>query len=305
MAFWIVDAIGGIYCSTPIFFILDDENNDIEECTKEQVNAYADLGIKIEYKEGSIPESGKNWIGKKTWDDCPILCRSNNRGSYYVLREYHIREEHSPTLEGHIRRIWTNMKLRCTKYTKCSESYKKRGIYVDDSFKDFDNFLNWFKSQPNLKYIKEAKLQVDKDLKGKGYYGVDSCLLLPRSLNCLLSDLTRNEKKNLPLGCHPTKNGVQLLYQINHKLMSVTDDMKDTSHSDEYILNMMQEFMKSRNMKTWNYVTPIIDVGRKWLTYKRIVLERFRAEAKRCYDKGWITLEAYNLCLAYDIKITD
>lgn len=301
--FWIVGATEGSYYSVSKFSILDDENNVIEEYTKEQVNTYANSGIKIGYKEGSIPESKKNWVGKKTWDDYPVLCRSdNNRGNYYILREGHISDTNVLTLEKYIKQIWREMQRRCTKTRKCNDSYRKKGIYVDESFKDFDNFLNWFKGQSNLKYLKEAKLQIDKDLKGKGYYGVDSCLLLPMYLNNLISKLTSDVKRSLPLCC---KSNREDWVEVRYNGITITDDMKDTFHSDEYVLSMMQEFMNDRGIKTWNYATSVIDVGRKWLTYKRMALEHFRAEAKKCYDKGWITLEAYNLCLAYDIKITD
>ena len=303
MAFWIVDAFVDSHYDIPVFFILDDKDNVIEKCTLEQVNHYADLGLKIEYKEGSIKEKGK-WIGKKTWDDCPILCRAgaNNHG-YYILRNGHLVATSIFTQKQHIKGIWHDMRKRCTKFTSIrNKSYLIKGVYIDESFENFDNFYNWYVSQPNFKYLKEADLQLDKDLKGKNYYGVDSCLLLPRYLNNLISKLTSDVKRDLPLCCKPNRKDWVL---VKYDGIVITDDMKDTSHSDEYVLNMMQEFMNDRGIKTWNYVTSIIDVGRKWLTYKRLALEHFRAEAKKCYDKGWITLEAYNLCLAYDIKIID
>lgn len=311
MAFWIVGA-SDLFYGEPIFRILDDEDGIVEELTKEQIYKIQkkNPSINFKYQEGSIKEKGK-WVGKKTWDGYLILCYSRDYGGYYILKDGHIVKAHSLTQDQYIRDIWKLMQRRCTKIFKKSLSYHRRGIYIDDSFKDFNNFLNWFKSQPNFKYLKEAKLQIDKDLKGKGYYGADSCVLLPSILNKLLADFhcKGDKKSNLPLGCRCNAGHrglcVEVEFSYNYKHMVLTHKMKDTSYSDEYILNMMQEFMNDRGIKTWNYTTSIIDVGRKWLAYKKLVLEKFYTEAKKCYDKGWITLEIYNLCLAYDIKITD
>ena len=306
--FWLIGVT--VHDCVPYFKILDDEDNTVEECTKEQVNAYADSGLKIEYKEGSIPESG-NWVGKKTWDDYPIICYISGHGGYMIFKDGYIRYTGYLTLEQYIRIKYRSMLSRCTKKCKQHSSYSRKGIYVDESFKDFNNFYNWFINQPNFKYLKEARLELDKDLKGKGYYGVDSCLLLPDILNKLLSNFHSKvgRKSDLPLCFRsvPGNNGnyafLDTACDFKHSI--IMGNIKDISYSDEFILNMMQEFMRDRGIKTWNYITPIIEVGRKWLTYKRLALELFQAEAKKCYDKGWITLEIYNLCLAYDIKITD
>lgn len=99
---------------------------------------------------------------------------------YYDSGKYHSRVNGKKTPE-YI--IWGSMLTRCY-----SEKYKLRykaydGCTVSDNFKNFQYFAEWCNNQPGFN---EVGYQLDKDLliSGNKLYSEDTCVFIPRVLNC-------------------------------------------------------------------------------------------------------------------------
>lgn len=89
-----------------------------------------------------------------------------------------------------IRGVWRNLKRR---YKPTHPSYKD--CSVSSEWGSFDNFYNWYISQPYYAYKDKFKLNVDKDLliSGNKHYSEKTCVLLPQYINIYLNSLKNNE----------------------------------------------------------------------------------------------------------------
>lgn len=73
---------------------------------------------------------------------------------------------------------WASMLIRC--YKKSEPSYKyygKKGVFVDDRWLRFDNFVEDVKTLKNwkLKKLFPDKYSLDKDISGSNYYSKETC----------------------------------------------------------------------------------------------------------------------------------
>jgi len=90
-----------------------------------------------------------------------------------------------------IREVWRNLKKR---YTTTRPSYKD--CSVSSEWGSYDNFYNWYISQPYYAYKDKFKLNIDKDLLilGNKHYSEKTCVLLPQYINIYLNSLLKNSK---------------------------------------------------------------------------------------------------------------
>jgi hypothetical protein len=103
--------------------------------------------------------------------------------------------------DAEIKNRWNLMFERC--YKGINKCYS--GAAVCSEWENYDNFKEWFLA--NIYGTKQFKLEIDKDLFGKGkkLYSPDTCCLLPKSVNAIISSCkSRNEY--LP-GVSRVKNG--------------------------------------------------------------------------------------------------
>lgn len=166
--------------------------------------------------------------------------------------------------------VWCNMLKRCydrnNRYYSC---YGGDGVYVADSWHNFQNFADWYDSQD-----KEEGWQLDKDLLvlGNKVYSKEHCLLIPRGLNMLI------QKR---------KVGVCQLPGV-------------TKHGDRYRAQISTEKWEKGSEYLGIFVTP--ELAHK--TYidkkKEIVIEKAMEWEGRISDRVLQALLDYGRNLKYD-----
>lgn len=315
--FWIV----GFDLKTGSIGILDDTDNEVEWLSKDRLNYILrnDYSIDIDYKVGSIPRQD-SYVGiTENGRTCLGIYKSN-----YLIFDFYKRRivrlgspmnmffEHDFVCgfgindignTHYLRNTWSNMLDRCYNFDSPDyPCYGARGAYVDKSFQRLSKFASWYEDQPNFKFRTEADLEIDKDLLNEKYYGVDSCILIPRSVNAKLGRLNRAKTKYLPRFCSPIDNRVRV--GVNH--IDISDKMKDTSYAPSFYENLVIDFMDSRDITEWKYATSMEDVGRKWVTAKKISFSSNKELCDQSLQKDWIIKDYYDRLLdTFDVKITD
>lgn len=92
--------------------------------------------------------------------------------------------------------VWRSMLTRSLdqKFKEDNPSYQD--VYMDTSWYDYCEFLNWFNDQ-----YKEKEWQLDKDilLKGNQEYSPDKCCMVPRKINSFLIGRKR-DRGDYPIG---------------------------------------------------------------------------------------------------------
>lgn len=90
-----------------------------------------------------------------------------------------------------IRHVWRSLKKR---YTSIAACYKDCSV-SSEWRNNFDNFYNWYISQPYYAYKDTFKLNVDKDLliPENKHYSEETCVLLPCYINSYLSTFKNNK----------------------------------------------------------------------------------------------------------------
>ncbi len=84
---------------------------------------------------------------------------------------------------------WVGMIKRCySERDSHFKSYGGAGIYVEDSWLNYQNFASWYYKTLNSITL-DYNPELDKDLKGGKVYSEDTCTLIPRGLNSLLRSL--------------------------------------------------------------------------------------------------------------------
>ena len=314
--FWVVgfDKRNGV-------MVLDDTDNTVEWISVDELNdiLLSDYSVDIDYKGGSIPRkdtyTGITKNGR--------TCLGNYKRNYLIFDFYRRRLfvanpkslfKEFNFIQGHgiydlepnhyLYDTWYNIFRRCydlgiPEY----QHYGARGIYVDKSFQRASKFVLWYESQPNFKFRVEANLEIDKDLFDKNYYGIDSCILLPKQLNIKLGRLNGINTSALPRFCSADKdNYVNVTVDDLH----IPNDMKDTSYISSFYENIVIDFLDSRNIAEWKYKTSMEDVGRKWVTAKKISFLNNKESCDQSLQKDWITQDYYNRLIdTFDVKITD
>jgi hypothetical protein len=97
--------------------------------------------------------------------------------------------------------VWNSMLQRC--YDK--EFQKKQSTYincyVDENWKNFQNFAKWFEDN----YIEGFQLDKDLLIKNNKKYGPNTCCFIPQELNHAIIK-NNNKKSNYPTGVRKDKN---------------------------------------------------------------------------------------------------
>lgn len=313
--FWIV----GFDSKTDSIAILDDTDNVVEWLSVDKLNYTLrnDYSIDIDYKEGSIVRKNKYTGITKNGRTClgldshrrycvfdfykRLIVLSDIRTMFkepIFLYDFGITDIDSTS---YFAKIWFSILERCYYSNNPNySSYGAKGVYVDKSFQRASKFALWYKNQPNSIFRFETKLDVDKDLLGKKYYGEDSCVLLPQNINIRLGKLNRCNTTSLPRFCSSRGDCVQV--RLNHK----TIKEKDTSYVSSFYENLVIDFLDSRGITEWKYATSMEDVGRKWITAKNISFSRNKEACDESLQKDWITKDYYDRLLdTFDVKITD
>lgn len=314
--FWIV----GFNKRTGIM-VLDDTDNTVEWISVDVLNDILrnDYSVDIDYKGGSIARQG-SYIGITKNGR---TCLSTYKRRYIVFDFYERRfveatktsmfKEVSFT-EGfgindldkthYLYDIWYPMLRRCNNLNISDyQRYGARGVYVDKSFQRLSKFVLWYESQPNFKFRTEAQLEIDKDLLCKKYYGIDSCILLPKQLNVKLGRLNGVNTTVLPRFCSAGRDNCVRTAVGD---IRIADKMKDTSYAPSFYENLVIDFMNSRGITEWKYSTSMEDVGRKWITAKKISFSSNKEVCDQSLQKDWITKDYYDRLIdAFDVKITD
>lgn len=177
-------------------------------------------------------------------------------------------------LDNKIHSIWQDIVKRTT---HGSYSQSKNTSYKDcilcDEWKDFSNFLLWYKSQIGF----DRCYEVDKDLlvKGNKLYSPHTCILLPKFLNSLLLN-SKSARGDLPLGVTYAKN------------------------TKNYVARCRYVENGERKRKTIGYYpTPEL----AFLAYKTFK-EAYIKEQARQYKED-IPQTAYDALCAFEVKIED
>lgn len=91
-------------------------------------------------------------------------------------------------------RKWFDMMNRCYK----SRATAYIGCTVCPKWQDFQEFADWFVSQP---YVSEVDMELDKDILDplNTLYSPEFCSLVPRVINQIFRD-TRSQRGKLPIG---------------------------------------------------------------------------------------------------------
>lgn len=104
---------------------------------------------------------------------------------------------------------WTGILLRvyASQNLTVRENYKDCSVISE--WHNFQNFAEWFYNQP---FHSELNYEVDKDLKilGNKVYGPNTCLLIPKKLNCLIGVSSRYNR---------IANGVSKRYESSRYLV--------------------------------------------------------------------------------------
>lgn len=103
-------------------------------------------------------------------------------------------KEGGPTLAF---RKWRNMLQRCYCPNYLARKPEYIGCSVSPEWLDFQGFAEWFEQQD----LYAEDLQLDKDIlvKGNRVYGPETCCLVPRAINLLMTS-TKKNRGDLPVG---------------------------------------------------------------------------------------------------------
>lgn len=76
-------------------------------------------------------------------------------------------------------------------------NYGAKGVYVEDYFFDFGNYVSYVSRLPNYDNLlcEPEKWQIDKDLSGKSYYSRETISIIPTSLNLEIE----NQERKIPV----------------------------------------------------------------------------------------------------------
>jgi hypothetical protein len=99
--------------------------------------------------------------------------------------------------------VWSGIFKRCynKEYQHKCNRYTYDDCSVDPHWHNFQNFAEWFYSQPNH----DKGFHVDKDLRKKGnrIYSENTCSLVPLEVNSLFTGSNKRiNPRNLPVGIH-------------------------------------------------------------------------------------------------------
>ena len=162
-------------------------------------------------------------------------------------------------------RVWSAMIYRC--YSTTDRLYRLYGdCEVCENWKYYDKFEEWYKKQVgcNLGY------ETDKDLLGNGkLYSPETCCLLPRELNRMISD-RKTKNRELPTGVK--RSGKRFYAQA-------------------VIGTAEKKYIYLGNFDTQKEASD---------AYKAFRKKRIAETAQFYYDKGELDERAYNALINFD-----
>ena len=109
---------------------------------------------------------------------------------------------------------WRDMNSRCLQGGSAQQRRKNyQGCFVSDNFKDFQFFTEWHRSQVGYGLDGYA---LDKDLisPNNKEYSESKCVLIPKDLNCFLTD-ARSARGATSQGVHYRKDSGKYSVHIN------------------------------------------------------------------------------------------
>lgn len=141
---------------------------------------------------------------------------------------------------------WCNMLSRC--YNLNANNINYLDCYVTDEWLEFQVFADWFHKQ---EHYNNPDYQLDKDLliKGSRVYSPDTCILLPYSLNSLLTD-SAGSRGDCPIGVHYSKSKNRYVAQI-----SIDGKRKhigyyhDTASASQAYIEAKEKYVKSKALE--------------------------------------------------------
>lgn len=165
---------------------------------------------------------------------------------------------------------WRGLLRRCYSEKERSKFPTYIDCKVSDNFKSYEFFYEWFNKQVGS----DKGFDLDKDLlfKGNKIYGENTCILLPRELNSLLSknDVVRGE---FPLGVYYSTRKRKFVAQVQRG-------------------NGVQDFLGQ-------FDDPIVAFN----AYKSAKEEYIRILAEKWKNK--IDKRAYDALMKYEVDIND
>lgn len=142
---------------------------------------------------------------------------------------------------------WSGMLKRCycPKTQERQPSYK--GCTVHPVWHNFQVFAKWYTEQPG--YAEGWDLDKDLLVEGNKVYGPDTCVLLPRQINSLVTMVDMLEDRFLPRGMYIRQNGT---YRV--ELGSLATKRSTVT------VKTLEEAIKLRNQNTIERIGEIVDV---------------------------------------------
>lgn len=163
---------------------------------------------------------------------------------------------------------WSSMIVRC--YGKHDERYEN--CTVCEEWHNYQNFAKWYDN--NFYQLNNERMELDKDIliKGNKMYSPESCVFVPRYINCLFTK-TDKFRGNLPIGVSiENKTGKYRARCNNGKKVTIYLGL---------------------------YKTPI-EAFYAYKKYKEKTIKQIAEDHKHT-----IPIELYNALITYEVEITD
>lgn len=181
--------------------------------------------------------------------------------------------------EKDIKARYANMRNRC--YSKAYQDSHPwyKGCTVCDEWLDPEHGLERFGQWCNENYYTidgEGTIQLDKDIlvKGNKVYSPDTCIFVPKSINCMFSGSSRKNENGLPMGVqysgrrqqyYPVLNGLDGRSIIDREYFDTSEEAwrRYAQYKQEYIISVAETYRSVVPPKVYeaikNYVFSIDD----------------------------------------------
>lgn len=145
--------------------------------------------------------------------------------------------ENIPSRTNKAYTLWTMIINRCYNETihKLRPTYI--GCSVDKEWHNFQSFAEWYKEN----YVEDYQLDKDILFKGNKIYSPNTCLFVPKSINCLIIN-HKTRRGILPIGVKESKTNNNITYWAQ-----LTTNSTHTSFGP--YLNINDAFISYKNEK--------------------------------------------------------
>ena len=158
-----------------------------------------------------------------------------------------INKVHTPSY-----RAWCNMLQRCygKHYQERNPTYI--GCTVCDEWHNFQNFAEWYTSQPN--YGKGFDLDKDLLVDGNTLYSPETCLLVPSEINYLLLDRAAGRGK-YPIGVSYNSRdcNYQVVMSIDNKAKRI-GGFKSIDDASKAYMTAKKEYVKQKALEWKDHI---------------------------------------------------